>query len=188
MLSKGYPYGWPFFVAKINNYLCRMETTITTAIPLHLPAILDIMNFNILNSTAIYDYDAKTPADMQQWFADKQTVNWPVIVALQDNIVVGYGSYGTFRFKEGFKYTVEHSVYVADGNTGKGIGNLLLAKLIELAKQQGLHCMVGCIDADNAGSIAFHKKFGFTDGGILRQSGYKFNRWLDLQFMQLILK
>jgi len=164
-----------------------MQINILHATAQHLPAILDIMNFNILNSTAIYDYDAKTTAEIKQWFADKQAANWPVIVAEQDGKVVGYGSYGTFRFKEGFKYTVEHSVYVADGNTGKGIGNLLLTELIDLAKEQGLHCMVGCIDADNAGSIAFHKKFGFIDGGILKQSGYKFNRWLDLKFMQLIL-
>ncbi|KGO94580.1 GNAT family N-acetyltransferase [Flavobacterium subsaxonicum] len=165
-----------------------MDIIIKPATTQHLPAILEIMNYNILNSTAIYDYSAKTLPDMEQWFADKQAANWPVIIAEQDGALVGYASYGTFRVKEGYKYTVEHSVYVEPGHTGKGIGNILLANLIELAKQQNLHCMVGCIDADNAGSIAFHKKFGFTDGGILRQSGYKFDRWLDLQFMQLILK
>ncbi|TRW25857.1 N-acetyltransferase [Flavobacterium zepuense] len=165
-----------------------MNIIVKPATTQHLPAILDIMNFNILNSTAVYDYSTKTLPDMQQWFADKQAANLPVIVAEKDDVLVGYASYGTFRVKEGYKYTVEHSVYVEPSHTGKGIGNILLAELISLAKQQGLHCMVGCIDADNAGSIAFHKKFGFTDGGILRQSGYKFDRWLDLQFMQLILK
>lgn len=125
---------------------------------------------------------------METWLLDKLAAHWPVIVAVQENEVLGYASYGTFRFKEGFKYTVEHSVYVADSHTGKGIGYKLLEQLIVLAKEQGMHTMIGCIDADNAGSITFHKKFGFTEAGILKQSGYKFERWLDLLFMQLLLK
>jgi len=154
----------------------------------HLPGIQAIMNYNILHSTALYDYDAKTEAEISQWFADKKNGNWPVIVAEENGIVMGYATYGTFRFKAGFNPTVEHSVYVSEAAHGKGIGRLLLAHLIEIARNEGYHCMVGCIDASNAGSIAFHKKFGFTDAGILKEVAYKFDRWLDLQFMQLLLK
>ena len=164
-----------------------MEINIIPATLRHLTGILQIVNDAILNTTAIYDYDVRSYQDMETWLLDKLAANWPVIVAEQNGIVLGYSSYGTFRFKEGFKFTVEHSVYVAEGHSGKGIGKLLLTELIDNAKQQGLHAMIGCIDADNAGSIAFHEKFGFTDGGTLKQVGYKFNRWLDLQFMQLIL-
>jgi len=164
-----------------------MEINIVSATPHHLTGILQIVNDAILNTTAIYDYDARSYQDMETWLLDKLAAKWPVIVAEQNGVVLGYGSYGTFRFKEGFKYTVEHSVYVAEGQTGKGIGNLLLTELIAIAKQQGYHTMIGCIDADNAGSIAFHEKFGFINAGILRESGYKFGRWLDLQFMQLLL-
>jgi len=153
-----------------------------------LPAILDIVNYNILNSSSIYDYAERSIEVMQEWFRDKQAHHWPVIVAIKDEAVVGYGTYGTFRFKEGYKYTVEHSVYVSPHHIGKGIGKLLLAELITQAKEQGLHTMIGCIDADNKGSIDFHKKFGFVESGILKQVAYKFDRWLDLQFMQLILK
>ena len=165
-----------------------MEIQVLPATSQHLPGILQIVNHAILYTTAIYDYAPRLPKDMETWFDDKQAAGWPVIVALLNGEVAGYGSYGTFRTKEGYKFTVEHSVYVADGHTGEGIGHLLLAELIGLAKAQGMHTMIGCIDADNAGSIAFHKKFGFKESGVLRESGFKFNRWLDLLFMQLMLK
>jgi len=161
---------------------------IRPAIVTDLNAIMDIINHNILHSTAMYDYAPKSEADIQQWYTDRITAGWPVIVAEQDGNVLGYGSYSSFRFKEGYKFTVEHSVYVNHEQGGKGIGSLLLAELIALAKKEGYHTMIGGIDSDNAGSIAFHKKFGFTEAGILKESGYKFGKWLDLLFMQLILE
>jgi L-amino acid N-acyltransferase YncA len=165
-----------------------MQTEIQNATAEDLPTILEIINYNILNTTALYEYSTRSMTDMEQWFRERQEQNRPVIVAIQNDVILGYGTYGIFRVKEAFKYTVEHSVYVSHEHTGKGIGKLLLAKLIQLAKDQGMHTMVGCIDAENTGSIDFHKKFGFTEAGIIKQSGYKFNRWLDLQFMQLMLE
>ena len=153
----------------------------------HLPAILNIINHNILYSTAVYDYDVKPQQYIDNWFTDKQAAGWPVIVALENEQVVGYGTYGPFRFKDGFKHTVEHSVYVAEGHSGKGIGGQLLEELIHLGTSQGYHTMIGCIDADNAGSIAFHKKYGFIEAGLLKETGLKFGRWLDLLFLQKML-
>lgn len=164
-----------------------MEINIIPAATPHIPQILEIVNYNILNSTAVYDYEPKTLAEMEVWYQDKMQQGWPVIVAVENDMVLGYGTYGTFRFKEGYKYTVEHSVYVSHEHTGKGIGKLLLAELIHLAKNQGYHAMIGGIDADNKGSIEFHKKFGFIEAGLLKEVGYKFDKWLDVQFMQLLL-
>lgn len=161
--------------------------TIILATISHLPAILDIVNHNILHSTALYEYHVKPFDYIETWFADKQTAGWPVIVAIEDGNVIGYGTYGPFRFKDGYKFTVEHSVYVAEGHSGKGIGGQLLAELIRLAKESGYHTMIGGIDAGNAGSIAFHKKYGFTEAGLLKETGFKFGRWLDLLFMQKML-
>lgn len=90
--------------------------------------------------------------------------------------------------KIGYQFTVEHSVYVAPEFIGKGIGKQLLLALIVLAKDEGYHTMIGGTDAANTGSIAFHRKFGFVETGILKEVGFKFGKWLDLQFMQLILK
>ena len=77
---------------------------------------------------------------------------------------------------------------MAEKYTGKGIGKLLLQELIQLAKTQGYHTMIGAIDAENFDSIAFHKKFGFVECGIIKEAAFKFNKWLDLLFMQLIIK
>lgn len=166
----------------------RMQTNIRLAEAKDLPAILEIVNYNILNSTAVYDYDPKSLSEMQTWFEEKQQANWPVFVAELDGEITGYASYGPFRFKQGYRFTIEHSVYVNNKHNGKGIGKLLLTELITLAKAKNYHTMIGGIDADNKGSIEFHKKFGFTETGTIKESGFKFGRWLDLTFMQLILE
>ncbi|WP_291287624.1 GNAT family N-acetyltransferase [Flavobacterium sp.] len=153
-----------------------------------LEQILDIVNHSILHTTANYSYEIQTLEIQTQWFEDKKTKNLPIVVAELEGKVVGFGSYGQFREKIGYQYTVEHSVYVVDHVIGKGIGSQLLSELIRLAKEQGYHVMIGAIDADNAGSIAFHEKFGFVTTGTLREVGYKFDHWLDLVFMQLLLK
>ena len=153
-----------------------------------IPKILAIVNYAIEHTTSNYLYEKLPLATQILWFEDKIAKNFPVIVADDDGIVVGFGTYGTFREKIGYQYTVEHSVYVADDCIGKGVGSLLLTELIQLAKSEGYHVMVGGIDAANKDSIAFHKKFGFTENGVLKEVGFKFDQWLDLQFMQLILK
>lgn len=165
-----------------------MNVTIRPAIPGDVLTILDIVNYSILHTTSNYNYDIQTIEVQNKWFEDKQHHHFPVIVAESNGQVVGFGTYGTFREKIGYQYTVEHSVYVSDAFTGKGIGKLLLTELIQLAKKQGYHNMIGAIDAENSGSIAFHKRFGFVESGIIKEAGFKFNKWLDLLFMQLILK
>lgn len=165
-----------------------MEITIRPATAEDQQSILEIVNHAILHTTANYNYEPQTIESQQQWFKDKQRHGFPVIVAEYQMQVIGYGAFGTFREKIGYQYTVEHSVYVAEGHYGKGVGKLLLTELIRLALAQNFHVMIGAIDADNAESIAFHKKFGFEESGIIRQAGFKFGKWLDLSFMQLILK
>ncbi len=151
-------------------------------------AISDIINYNILHSTALYDYNIRTYEQQKAILEDKIAKNFPVIVAEIDGKVVGFGMYSEFRFREAYKFTVEHSVYVSNACHGKGIGNVLLAALIDLAKAQNLHTMIAVIDAENQGSVLFHEKFGFKTVGIIKESGYKFDRWLHSVFMQLILE
>ena len=165
-----------------------MQTNIRPAEAKDLPAILEIVNYNILNSTAVYDYDPKSLADMEAWFSERQQDGFKVIVAEYNDTVAGYAAYGIFKPKKGYQFTVEHSVYVSENFQGKGIGKLLMSELITLAKAEGIHSMIGVIDADNASSIAFHKQFGFKETGFLKEAGFKFGRWLDVTFMQLILE
>jgi phosphinothricin acetyltransferase len=151
-------------------------------------AILDIINFNILHSTALYDYTIRSFEQQKNILEEKIRKGFPVLVAELDGIAVGFGMYSEFRFREAYKFTVEHSVYVNENHHGKGIGKLLLQELIQLAKNQKLHTMIAVIDAENQSSIEFHEKFGFKTVGIIKESGYKFDRWLHSVFMQLILE
>lgn len=151
------------------------------------PAILEIINDQILTGTALYDYQPRTLAQQLAIFDDKLQKGFPIIVAKIADEIVGFGYYSEFRFREAYKFTVEHSVYAKKNYIGKGIGHLLLTELIELAKKQNLHTMIGVIDSENESSIAFHEKFGFEKAGLIKESGYKFDRWLHSVFMQKIL-
>ncbi len=153
-----------------------------------IQAIVDIINYNILNSTAIYDYQPRTLEQQHIIFEDKLNKGFPIIVAAITNKVIGFGYYSEFRYREAYKFTVEHSVYVANDFHGKGIGKFLMQNLIDLAKNQKLHTMIAVIDSENTSSITFHEKFGFTTVGIIKESGYKFDRWLHSVIMQLLLK
>lgn len=151
-------------------------------------SILDIINYNILHSTALYDYKTRDFETQKTILEDKINKGFPVIVAEFDGKLVGFGMYSEFRFREAYKFTVEHSVYVSPNEMGKGIGKMIMAQLIVLAKAQGLHTMIGVIDSENKSSITFHEQFGFKTVGIIKESGYKFDRWLDSVFMQLLLE
>jgi phosphinothricin acetyltransferase len=164
------------------------KTTIRPYKTEDLQAIVEIINYNILNSTALYDYHPRTLEQQQAIFEDKLKKGFPIIVATMDNRIVGFGYYSEFRFREAYRFTVEHSVYVANDYHGKGIGKQLLSKLISLAKKQKLHTMVAVIDSENQSSVVFHEQFEFATVGIIKESGYKFDRWLDSVFMQLLLE
>jgi L-amino acid N-acyltransferase len=152
-----------------------------------LPAILAIYNDAVLNTSAIWN---DTPADLENrraWFEARQDKSYPVLVAEMDGVVAGYASYGEFRPFEGYRFTVEHSVYVRQDARRRGVAMLLLKSLIEHARAAGKHLMIGGIDADNAASLALHKKLGFSESARIQEAGWKFGRWLDLVFVQMNL-
>jgi L-amino acid N-acyltransferase len=156
--------------------------------PAHGAAILDIFNEAIINSTALYDYQPRTMENMVEWFDRKTANDFPVIGAVNDNgELLGFASYGTFRQWPAYKYTVEHSVYVHHQHRGQGIGQALLERLIADAINQQYHTLIGGIDLSNQASIGLHEKLGFRHCGTIAQAGFKFDRWLDLGFYQLLL-
>ena len=150
--------------------------------------IVAILNYYIANATALYDYELRTLEQQRAIFEEKLTKGFPVIVATVDERVIGFGYYSEFRFREAYKFTVEHSVYVAKNEHGKGIGKMILENLIDLAKKQKLHTMIAVIDSENQSSVAFHEQFGFKTVGIIKESGFKFDRWLHSVIMQLMLE
>ena len=150
--------------------------------------ILAIFNDAILHSTALYDYKPRNLDSMELWFENKRKGNFPVIgIVTESGELLGFASYGTFRAWPAYKYSVEHSIYVAAEHRGKGLGKQLLQQVIQEAGAQDYHALIGGIDSQNAASIQLHRRFGFQHAGTLRQVGFKFGRWLDLDFYQLIL-
>lgn len=147
-----------------------------------------IFNEAIANSTALYDYAPRTAEMMRAWFTAKEQGGFPVIgMVTPAGELMGFGSYGTFRAWPAYKYTVEHSLYVDVKFRGQGVGKRLLQEIIRHAEGQGYHLLVGGIDSQNAVSRELHRKFHFSHAGTIREAGFKFGRWLDLEFHQLIL-
>ncbi len=154
----------------------------------HAAAILEIFNEAIAHTTALYEYQARTLAGIEAWFAEKTAGRFPVIGAQEGEVLLGFATYGTFRARAAYKYTVEHSVYVHTDHRRRGIGTALMHELIAAAREQQYHVLVGGIDVANATSVTMHERLGFSYAGTIHQAAYKFGRWLDLGFYELILE
>ena len=152
-----------------------------------LPAIMAIYNDAVAHTTAIWNDAPVDLANRAAWLADRRRAGYPVLVAARDGVVLGYASFGDWRAFDGYRHTVEHSVYVRADQRGGGIGRALMEALITRARDIGKHVMVAGIEAGNTGSIRLHENLGFTQTGLLPQVGMKFGAWLDLAFLQLQL-
>jgi len=150
-----------------------------------LPAILEIYNEAVLNTTASYDYEPRTLEHRTAWFEDHQKTNLPVFVAEDaSGRIAGWSALNRYHERVGYRFTAENSVYVAADQRGRGIGKLLLAPLIPAARERGLHAIIAAIDAANEASIRLHAAFGFERVGHFKQVGHKFGRWLDVIYME----
>jgi L-amino acid N-acyltransferase len=165
-----------------------MMISIRAATEADLPAILDIYNEAVLTTTASYDYEPRTLAHRQQWFAERQRDNYAVFVAEQpDGTIVGWSALNPYHARVGYRFTAENSIYVAALHRGKGVGKRLLKPLVEAAQARGLRAIIAAIDAANDASVRLHAAFGFEQVGLFKQVGYKFDRWLDVIYMELLL-
>jgi L-amino acid N-acyltransferase len=173
--------------ALTNSLGVTVTLTIRPATPQDIPAITEIYNDVIRNTTSVYHYDSLTVENRLAWFEDKMKHNFPVFVAGEAGNVLGFSTYGPFRAAPAYLYSVENTIHVHPDCRSQGIGKLLMPPIIEAAKKQGMHTVIAGIDASNVGSIKFHEGFGFEKVAQFKGVGYKFNRWLDLVFMQLML-
>ncbi|AZV95364.1 GNAT family N-acetyltransferase [Bordetella sp. J329] len=158
------------------------------AVPADAPGIASIYNDAVRHSTAIWNDVEVDAGNRAEWIAARRRDGFPVLVAVDgDGAVLAYGSFGPWRNFDGYRHTVEHSVYVRGDCRGMGLGRRMLAALVDAARVQGRHVMVAAIDASNTPSITLHRQLGFEESGLVREAGFKFGRWLDLLFMRLQL-
>ena len=141
----------------------------------------------VLHSTAIWQEEPHPRSYFDGWLAERQTDGYPVIVAEVDGRVAGYATYSQWRPHQGYRLTVEHSVYVVEEFRGRGVATTLMGALVERATAEGRHVMIAGICSTNAGSIALHERLGFTTVAVVPEVGRKFDRWLDLTLMRLPL-
>jgi L-amino acid N-acyltransferase YncA len=156
--------------------------------PTDLDAILDIYNDAILNTTSVYYYSPHTIEDRLYWYEEKVKDGFPILVCEESNRVIGFATFGHFRARPAYRYTVEHSVYVHIDHRGKGVATKLMTELIKIANERGYATMVAGIDSSNKVSRVMHENLGFTYCGTIKGVGYKFGKWLDVTFYQYELQ
>jgi phosphinothricin acetyltransferase len=162
-------------------------TQLRHAISSDLTSILRIYNEAIDRTTAIYEYHPFTQNYIESWWRQRIEEQWPVLVIETNGDIAGFATYGTFRARAAYRTTMEHSVYVLESFRGNGFGKQLLAAIVEEARKNNVHVLIGGIDAENKQSIKMHEAAGFKMAGHLHQVAFKFDRWLDLVFMEMIL-
>ncbi|MEN8614876.1 N-acetyltransferase family protein [Dehalogenimonas sp. THU2] len=152
-----------------------------------LETINSLYNHYVQLSTCTYQEEPETIAARQRWFEDHQPEVHPIIVAILDGRVVGWGSLSPYHARCAYRHTVEISIYVHHELHRQGIGSTILNDLIARAQRIGYHVIIAAIDGDQKQSIALHRRFGFAEAGHFQQVGFKFGRWLDVIYMELIL-
>ncbi len=152
-----------------------------------LPGIMDIYNDAVLNTTAIWNEIVVDLDDRKEWFKARKDRGFPVIVAVMDGQVTGYASYGDWRAFDGYRHTREHSIYVHKNARGLGLGKQLMQALIDHARSNDVHVLIGAVESENVASIRLHEAMGFRIAGRFSEVGTKFGRWLDLTCMELKL-
>jgi len=152
-----------------------------------LKAINDIYNHYVLHSTCTYQEEPEPLTNRLKWLAHHGPKH-PVTVALENKKIVGWGSLSAYHARSAYRRTVENSVYVHHEQHRRGIGSLLLEDLIARARKLDHRVIIAAIDADQPASIALHKKFDFRKVGHFKQVGFKFGRWLDVVYMELLLQ
>lgn len=160
---------------------------IRKAIKQDLPALTEIYNYEVENTTATFDMKPQTIEERAEWFYAHNVDNHPLFVAEEDGIVVGYASFSTYRSLDAYRETVELSVYVDHRYRQRGIARKLLTEILEYGrKSSDIHMVISVITGDNEVSVHLHETFGFTYAGTIREAGKKFGKLLDIVNYQLI--
>jgi phosphinothricin acetyltransferase len=162
------------------------EPSIRAAAVDDLPAIDTIYDHYVANATCTWQYEPSPPLERRAWL-DAHDDAHPVTVAVLDGEIVGFGSLSVYNKREGYRFTVENTVYVRHDRHRRGVGRALLADLIERARALGHHSIIASVSADQDASVALHRAAGFVEVGRMRELGVKFGKWLDCVYLQKLL-
>jgi L-amino acid N-acyltransferase YncA len=162
------------------------QPTIRLATPGDVPAITDIFNHYVTRSTCTYQTDVESVAARIKWLAGHGP-NHPVTVAIDDGQIVAWGSLTPFNYRSAYARTVENTVYVHHEHHRRGLGRAVTVDLLDRARAAGHHTVVALISAEQTASLALHRSLGFIDAGLIREAGFKFDRWLDVAYLQKML-
>lgn len=166
----------------------KMPFLIRRATREDIPAILEIYNDAVLNTTASADYEPRSLESRYKWFDEHTRGGYAIFVATNDtNEIVGWSSLSRFKERIGYQFSTESSIYIHPQWRGQGIGKLLMPPIIEQAREKGLHAILAGISADNAASLKLHAQFGFEKVAHFKETIYKFGRWLDVVYMEKLL-
>jgi L-amino acid N-acyltransferase YncA len=160
--------------------------TIRPATERDLQEILRIYNHAVEHTTAVFEYRPHTIEMRREWFRAKQAASLPVLVAGEADVVSGFATYGPFRAWPAYKYSVEHSVYVDPAVHRQGIGSALVRAVLDEARARDVHVVMAGITSDNGVSLRLHERLGFKEVAHIPEVGFKFGRWLDLKFLQIV--
>jgi L-amino acid N-acyltransferase len=150
-------------------------------------AIRAIYNTEVTTSTSTFDLIPRSLGQQEEWLAARSGAFSAIVAVDGEETVVGFASLSPYKERAAYSTTVEDSVYVDPARQGEGIGTALLTRLIDIARTSGFHTVIARIEASGAASRALHSRSGFELVGIEREVGRKFNRWLDVAVMQLLL-
>jgi len=149
--------------------------------------IARIYNYAVLHLAATAQETVQTADERRAWLAEHAAQGLPVFVAVAGETIVGWSSLSRFHARSAYRHTVENSVYVHADWCGQGLGKRLLSPLIEEARTQGFHAIMAWLDGENAASMALHAGFGFVEAGRFREVMRKFDRWMDVVVLELLL-
>ena len=154
----------------------------------HAASMLELLNDAVLHTTWVYDCEPHPESFMREYFDRHAAENRPVLAAESDDgVFLGFASCGSFRPHQAYRHSEEHSVYVVPSARRQGVGSALLMRLEDECRVRGIHTLVGVIDSENLPSIGLHRKCGYVHAGTVREAGWKFGRWLTIEYYQKIL-
>lgn len=162
-------------------------TIIRSATTADADAIAEIYNHYIANTVVTFEVDEVTVAEMASRIDAIQAGSYPWLVALRDGLVIGYAYAGKWQARRAYRFSAELSVYLSPAHSRQGLGSRLYEQIIEMLKRQNIHTVIGGIALPNEASVALHEKLGFRKAAHYRETGFKFDRWIDVGYWQRIL-